>query len=476
MSETQFDQVGVGPEPVQDGIFGFVHHVSESKFFQKRRDVWGPADRDMVGLFLATKYKIKKEDIPSTVIEIMENAQVHLAANVAGYKSGVYNDETGKPYLILQSHNLIPPVKGDWPLIREITESMFGPIQTPYLYAWSQWGYLSYESRSLAPGQLLVLVGANNCGKTLYQEKIISPLFSSLSVKCQKYLMDKTEFNPELIGNCHWVLSDSISDLNYRQRKILTESIKEALVNTEQRLRGLYSNPCTVYMVPRISASINTNAIDALPIFEEGMKDKMMLFMVKKSSRLPDDKTSRKEFEAQIKRELPAYAYFLKHEFQIPKEIKEKQNIRFSVETYHHPEILDRIADVKRHVHLAEMLFKWQNLFQHSDSPLGMWAALTKFDAESKNAVLSIATIEKMFGYIMTELVEATKEGYCCGVKVKKPRRGHGSGRIYQVSFDPNSPRNNSLAHLLPNIHSNNSHRVIVNDADTENTTVGSRL
>jgi hypothetical protein len=183
--------------------------------------------------------------------------------------------------------------------------------------------------------------------------------------------MDKTEFNAELIGNCHWVLSDSISDLNYRQRKILTENIKEALVNTEQRLRGMYSNPCTVYMVPRISASINTNAIEALPIFEEGMQDKMMLFMVKKSSRLPDDRTSRKEFEAQIKRELPAFAYFLRYEFQMPEEIKEKGNVRFSVEAYHHPDILAKIADVKRHVHLAEMLFRWRDLYDHRDSPLG---------------------------------------------------------------------------------------------------------
>jgi hypothetical protein len=120
---------------------------------------------------LTNKYKVKKDDIPATVIDIMENAQVYLAANVSGYNSGVYKDETGKPYLILQSHNLITPVKGDWSLTRENTESMFGPIQTPYLYGWMRWGYLSYESRSLAPGQLLVLVGANNCGKTLYQEK-----------------------------------------------------------------------------------------------------------------------------------------------------------------------------------------------------------------------------------------------------------------------------------------------------------------
>jgi hypothetical protein len=412
MVETDFSSVGASPKAVASGIYGFVHHVSENKFFQKRGEVWGPATIDNVTLFLATKYKVKKEDIPAIIVDIMENAQVYLAANVAGYKSGIYKDEKGHPYLVLQNHNLITPVKGDWPLIREITESMYGPIQTPYLYGWLRWGYLSYESRSLAPGHLLVLVGANNCGKTLYQEKIISPLFASLSVKCQKYLMDKTEFNSELIGNCHWVLSDSISDLNYQQRKILTENCKEALVNTEQRLRGMYSNPCTVYMCPRISASINTNAIEALPIFEEGMQD-------------------------------------LKHEFQPPDSIREKGNVRFFVEAYHHPEILAKIADVKRHVHLAEMLFKWQDLYEHLDSPLGMWSALTKFDAESKNAVLSLAPSNAVFGRIMTELAEATKNIFCRGVKVKKLPRGN-SGRVYQVSFDPKEPKPTSIAQLFP--------------------------
>jgi hypothetical protein len=114
--------------------------------------------------------------------------------------------------------------RGWLPSVAIITESMWGPEQTPYIYAWLQWAYRAYEERSLAPGQLLVIVGPNNCGKTLYQEKVISALLGSTSAKCLKYLMDRTEFNSDLISNCHWVLSDSISDLNYQQRKMLTEA------------------------------------------------------------------------------------------------------------------------------------------------------------------------------------------------------------------------------------------------------------
>jgi hypothetical protein len=95
-----------------------------------------------------------------------------------------------------------------------------------------------------------------------------------------------------------------------------------------------------------------------------------------------------------------------------------------------------------------------------------MWAALTKFDAESKNAVLSLASTEMIFGHVMTELVEATSQSFCCGVKVKK-RRGH-SGRVYEVSFDPDAQSSNSIAQFLPNIRSNKPSGVIVNDAEPD--------
>jgi hypothetical protein len=66
-----------------------------------------------------------------------------------------------------------------------------------------------------------------------------------------------------------------------------------------------------------------------------------------------------------------------------------------------------------------------------------MWSDLVKFDAPSKNAVLALAQSENVFGRIMTELAKATKESFCQGVKVIKPTRGHGSGRGYEVIFDP---------------------------------------
>ena len=106
---------------------------------------------------------------------------------------------------------------------------------------------------------------------------------------------------------------------------------------------------------------------------------------------------------------------------------------------YHHPDILEKLADVKRWVSLAEMLFKWADLYEPLGSPLDIWSALTQRDVASAGAVLKLAPSVRVFGSIMTELAEATRTCFCHGVQVAKSR-GH-SGRQYTVAFDPSLPR-----------------------------------
>ena len=292
---------------------GFVHHTFENKYYENKGNVWGPATVDDIKRAFRVVYDMDADDQDAAIFAIRREAQIHQAVNVAGCKAGVQEDKRGHRYLVVQSHELVEPIRGDWSIIREIIESMFGEEQTPYVYAWLQWAYLCYETRTLAPGQLFVMVGPQNCGKTLVQERIISRLLGSNTARPLDYLMGKTEFNADLIANASWGMSDEISDMNWQQRKILTEGCKEAMVNTEKRLRGLYNNPCVVDMVPRISCAINWSSLEALPLFEEGMSDKMILFKVEKSSRLPTAEEPREEFGAKIDDALPGFAYFLKH-------------------------------------------------------------------------------------------------------------------------------------------------------------------
>ena len=60
---------------------------------------------DHIRTVLRARYKLEDEKADQAIIEITEDGQVFQAANVVGYKSGVYKDRNGNPYLILQSHN-----------------------------------------------------------------------------------------------------------------------------------------------------------------------------------------------------------------------------------------------------------------------------------------------------------------------------------------------------------------------------------
>ena len=107
-----------------------------------------------------------------------------------------------------------------------------------------------------------------------------------------------------------------------------------SLAPGEQRLRDLYASPCTVDMCPRNSCSINWETVEALPLFEEGMSDKMLLFKVEKSSRLPTAAEPRLDFEAAIEKALPGFAYYLDQEHKIADAIRETDaNVRFGVQT-----------------------------------------------------------------------------------------------------------------------------------------------
>ena|SRR5258708_4884985 len=109
---------------------------------------------------------------------------------------GVHKDSQGYDHLVLQSHKLIKPIQGDWSIIKEIIDSMFGVEQAPYVYGWLQWAYFSYEERTLAPGWLFVMMGLNDTGKSLLIERIIAPLLGSQPVKCQNISLNKRNSTP----------------------------------------------------------------------------------------------------------------------------------------------------------------------------------------------------------------------------------------------------------------------------------------
>jgi hypothetical protein len=74
--------------------------------------VWGPAGVDDIHRLLRVKFDVDDDDVRDLiVVNIRSQAQIRLAANVAGAQAGVHRDKKGNPYLVLQNHRLISPVR-----------------------------------------------------------------------------------------------------------------------------------------------------------------------------------------------------------------------------------------------------------------------------------------------------------------------------------------------------------------------------
>jgi hypothetical protein len=63
------------------------------------------------------------------------------------------------------------------------------------------------------------------CGKTLIQEKIISPLLGCGPTDATSYLTNGTDFNQDLIGSFHWMISDGLAFKPEQQRLFFQESV-----------------------------------------------------------------------------------------------------------------------------------------------------------------------------------------------------------------------------------------------------------
>jgi hypothetical protein len=304
---------------------------SDEFYFYHGDDVWGAIGDTRVGLILTQDLRIKAEDIGSCERFIMKECPVRIGVNVAGYSAGIHTDTAGKPFLVLETTKLPELIKGDWSLINNILHGLLGTPddltrlgleklgldQVGLFHCWMKWGMEALRDRSRAPGHYLIIMGPPKCGKTLLQEKIISPLLGCGPTDATPYLTrsaGSSDFNSDLLGSFHWMISDGLAFKNYQNRKSYTENVKRVIANSEQRLHAKYKNAGMVPFCCRLSGTLNPSAVESLPLLEEGMTDKLLVFVGKQHQHLPSREKPRTEFEAQIRTELPAYAHFLMNE------------------------------------------------------------------------------------------------------------------------------------------------------------------
>jgi hypothetical protein len=268
-------------------------------------------------------------------------------------------------------------------------------------------------------------MGPPGCGKTLTQEKVISPILGCGPTNATDYLVGKTDFNADLLQSFHLMTSDGLAFKGFQERKIYTEKVKQLLVNSEQRLHAKYRNGLMVPFNCRLSCSLNESAIESLPIRDKGMEDKLLLLKGRDHPNLPKPGDDRLQYESRLQAELPAYVDFLVNTWQIPEELKEPTVERFGFRAYQNPDLVDQIAEVSREVQLAEILRTYFLLPLktgiHVGSQSDLYEELGNSESKVYKRLSSLCKSPEAFGSILGELAKATKEGNpILGVSVEK--------------------------------------------------------
>lgn len=340
--------------------------------------------------------------LDAQLIDIQRNFHIHYAGPVAGYDEGLY-DSYGYKLLVTRSPRLLVPSEGDWPIWEACLETMYRrkhPLQIPTLHSYNKVSMECLYSRKFKPGQMKFSFGENNSGKSFEQNRVTN-FYGGRAADPWRYMTGKTEFNGDLIGAEHLLVSDP--DVNSIKDKLdFAARIKQFTVNELQSYhrKNLEAIPVRPFWRVDVSANSETHNASIVTVTDPSVLEKVMLFLVSPDS-IPPEKyrdLPYDEFCRRVDAELPHYVWFLLNQWKIPVELVSR---RFGVKAFHHPEILENITDLAIETRLcylldsnpyffnsgpwedtAEALQKWLHA-QASDSP-----DARKF-SQSKNLIIN---------------------------------------------------------------------------------------
>lgn len=317
-------------------------------------------------------FSSKSEDgRPSDLDKVLEFIQTsqncEYAAPLAGYKAGVYTIQ-GRRIVVTSSPRLIDPVPGSWDTLQAIVVGLLGEVQCQFFYLWLKVAIEAVRHNRHRRGQALIIAGPPNCGKSLLQT-LITLLLGGRSASPFAFLCGRTEFNSETFAAEHLTIDDEAASSDPRVRKKFGADLKGLVAKMDHRCHAKNREALTLSPIRRVSITLNDDpaSLLVLPQWEDGLRDKLMLFQAKAFKMPVDTSTPAGEemLMRQLQSELPAFVHHLEG-LAIPEEMKHS---RFGVREYHNPELLGLMDAATDEMKLLEMIDA--KLF--TDPQAGIW-------------------------------------------------------------------------------------------------------
>lgn len=354
--------------------------VSESSLKRELKSLGFCADVDKRDLV---------SEMDALILRVQKERNVHYAGPLAGHKVGMLQFQ-GRRVLVTESPTFIEAEEGPWPTWKAILRRLFVPAvkegetaderQLHTLYSWLKIGMQALRSGKRRPGQVLVLAGSPNCGKSLLQN-FITKLLGGRSAKPYQFMTGGTQFNGELFHAEHLMIEDEAASFDYRIRVKMGTTLKGLIVNEDQRCHPKHRSALTLRPWWRLSITLNDDAESLMvmpPI--EGIADKVILLRAF-SGPMPMATETLEQwgaFMALLEGELPALVHFLLREWQIPEAYRCS---RYGVTHYHHPDLLEMMSVLAPETKLLELIDA--RLFPKDASLWSEWEGLaSELEAE----------------------------------------------------------------------------------------------
>lgn len=290
--------------------------------------------------------------------------RVDFAGQLAGHRPGFLNYDTLR-ILVTDAPDLLQPKAGPWPTIRGIMERLVGAGQLPYFLGWHQHALLSVHTEDKKPGQMLALAGPPGCGKSLWQNRIITPMLGNRVARPIQFMTGQTSFNEDVLRAEHLMLEDEHSSTDLKSRRAFGSAIKNFTVNKVQRMHPKGKTALNLPTVHRLTLSVNDEAenLAILPPLDESLTDKIILLKCSPAVEYSGaGLVGQAALEHRLVEELPGFVHYLLCEHVV---LPEHQDERFGIRGYLNPELATAINGLAPETSLDDLIAR---AYFHDDS------------------------------------------------------------------------------------------------------------
>lgn len=277
---------------------------------------------------------------------------VSYAGPLAGYPVGPMKTADGGTVLVTQAANIPEPKGTDPGWLGDVCAELMGGDADALkrLFYWMRHAFVSLREHTFAPGQMLCLAGPAGCGKT-FAQVAIAELLGGRYAKAFDWMMGKTGHNGELAGAETWVIDDDDSQTDAKSRRSFGNAVKRCTVSAALRIRKMHTEAVTLTTFRRIVLCVNDEPenLSILPVLDDSITDKLMLFRCHHSSRLGPD---RLENMAKLRKSLPGFAGYLM-KLRIPDKL---QDNRCGVLAWHDARLMEALGDLSPENRLVNLI------------------------------------------------------------------------------------------------------------------------